>query len=235
MSSQTSIFIGSSSENLDYANALQSVLDRDLITTMWTYGVFLPGDNTLASLMTRAKITDFAALFLTPDDKTEVRGEYLKTPRDNLVLELGLFIGQLEPERVFLLTPRDGVDLPNDLQGVTPISYRTDREDQDTQNAVNPAATEIRKAINRHGARQRSTPSLSTAQRASTETLAAIGRLGGLAAQNGASLEVRPAAGGRFEMVVVDDTHLGTSVEIDLADGAAVLAMDHLGKSLFAK
>jgi predicted nucleotide-binding protein with TIR-like domain len=233
MSSQAAIFIGSSLENLDYANALQSVLDHDFEPTVWTYGVFMPGGDTLASLITRAQITDFAALFLTPDDKSEVRGEYLVTPRDNLVFELGLFIGQLGPDRVFLLTPRDGVDLPTDLQGVTPIKYRTDREDDDMQNAVNPAATEIRNAIRRRKLGPRpGSGGCPSVRRPSIEALTAIGRLGGVAAKNGAVIEIRPVAGGRVEIGLLDATRLGTSVEVDLGDVEAVRAIGRLGDTV---
>ncbi len=59
MGEQSSIFIGSASETLEYANALQSVLDHDLVTTVWTYGVFTPSSSTLANLITRAGNTDF--------------------------------------------------------------------------------------------------------------------------------------------------------------------------------
>jgi hypothetical protein len=233
MSDEASIFIGSSSEQLDYANALQSVLDNHLVTSIWCYGIFLPGENTLSSLITRASVTDFAALFLTPDDEATVRGEYLKTPRDNLIFELGLFIGQLGPGRVFLLTPREGVDLPNDLQGLTTIPYRTNRGDDDTENAVNPAATTIRKAVRRHGPRPRSdSPNDLVAEGVSIEVLTAIGRLGGVAAECGGHLEVRLSASGRYEIIVVGRTGLGTSVEVDLSDSAGVHAIDNLESNL---
>ncbi len=173
-----------------------------------------------------------------------MRGQYLTTPRDNLVFELGLFIGGLGAHRVFLLHPRDHVDLPSDLQGITPITYRTDREDKDTQNAVNPAATEIRNAVKRIG-RRRPVPidalTLRDAQSevgkdregvvARLEVLIAISRLGGVAAQTGATLGIKPS-GGRFEIGVVDKTRLGTSVVVDLNDEAAVGAIERLGESL---
>lgn len=85
MSDQPAIFIGSSAEALPYAEALQSVLDREMFPTVWTYGVFTPSANTLESLLQRAATTDFAALFLAADDESVIRGDYLKTPRDNLI------------------------------------------------------------------------------------------------------------------------------------------------------
>ncbi|HEX5762170.1 MAG TPA: nucleotide-binding protein [Solirubrobacterales bacterium] len=232
MSSQPAIFIGSSTESREYAEALQHVLDHDLITTIWTYGVFLPGGSTLGSLVDRTRTTDFAALFLTPDDEAVIRGEYLKTPRDNVVFEAGLFIGGIGPERAFLLTPREAVELPSDLQGITPITYRTDREDGDLFNAVNPAATAIRSAARRIGPRRLQGSSPESAVAPSPAVLVAIGQLGALAAQAGALLRVNPTAHGRFEVVLIDDTQLGTSVEVDLGDSAAVGAIGQLGQSL---
>jgi predicted nucleotide-binding protein with TIR-like domain len=239
MSDQASIFIGSSTEALDYANALQRVLDHHLITTVWNYGVFMPGGNTLEDLLARAETTDYAALFLTPDDEVVRRGEYLKTPRDNLVFELGLFIGQIGSRRTFLLSPRESVDLPSDLQGITPITYRTDRGDGDIQNAVNPAATDIRAVVNRHKRRpavqsegQIATAATLDGAAAAADVLLAISRLGALAAQAGMSVEVNELGGSRFEVVALDDTRLGTSVEIDLRDVAAVRVLEGLERAL---
>jgi hypothetical protein len=239
MNDQASIFIGSSAEALDYANALQRVLDHDLITTVWSYGVFMPGGSTLEDLVARAEATDYAALFLTPDDKVVRRGEYLRTPRDNLVFELGLFIGQIGSRRAFLLSPRDSVDLPSDLQGITPITYRTDRGDDDIQNAVNPAATDIRAVVKRRGRRptaqsggQIAAAAASDGVAAAADVLLAISRLGALASQAGMSVEVNEIGGSRFEVVALDDTRLGTSVEIDLCDVAAVRALDGLARAL---
>jgi hypothetical protein len=230
MTKQCSLFIGSASESVDYANALQRVLHLELVTTLWRYGVFHPTGNTLESLVRHAEATDFAALFLTPDDSSVVRGEYLKTPRDNVLFELGLFIGRLRPERVFLLTPNEGVDLPSDLQGVTTISYRTDRDDDDAQNAVNPAATDIRLAVKHLGPRP-SVESSAAGARSSVGALEALTRLGAVTSGSDVSLRIRPA-GALFEIVLVDNTRMETSVIIDLADSASARAIDGLGETL---
>jgi predicted nucleotide-binding protein len=46
---------------------------------------------------------DFAILVLTPDDLTQSRGKQQPSPRDNVVFELGLFIGALGRDRVFMV------------------------------------------------------------------------------------------------------------------------------------
>jgi hypothetical protein len=201
------------------------------VPSVWSYGVFGPTSSTLAELVRRAGSTDFAALFLTPEDESIVRGQYLKTPRDNLVFELGVFIGQLGAERVFILTPRDRVDLPSDLHGITTLTYRANREDDDLQNAVNPVATDIRVAVRRLGRRPAGLapilPTRGGSASASIEVLAAIGRLGGVASAAGAALEVRERNEG-VELAVVDSTRLGTSVVIDLSTGSALRSIEHL-------
>lgn len=243
MPDQCSLFIGSSTESRDYANALQRVLHLEIETSIWSYGVFLPSHTTLGDLVVRARSSDFAALFLTPDDHTVIRGEYLKTPRDNVIFELGLFIGQLGAERVFLLTPNEEVELPSDLQGVTTIRYRTDRRDEDEFNAVNPAATDIRRAIARLGSRRLpeapgSLPATSEAsggttgssRRAAPEVLEAICRLGRLDLDDQTSICIR-SLGPEVEIILRDKTQLRTSVLIDLADAAAAAAVDGLAEA----
>ncbi|MGN6663954.1 MAG: TIR domain-containing protein [Solirubrobacterales bacterium] len=231
--SQPSLFIGSSTERLEYAEALQSVLDRHFLTKLWTYGVFLPGEGTLASLIERAKQTDFAALFLTPDDEVLVRGEYLKVPRDNLVFELGLFIGRIGALRTFFLVPRDGVDLPSDLQGITPIDYRADRDDGDLLNAVNPAATMIRLAAKKLGARtDKEEESNAPGPSIAPEVFTAIGRLGAVAEAVEGNLSIEQSADNKHEVSLINASGLCTSVVVDLADSASVESIDHLGQKV---
>ena len=67
------------------------------------------------------------------------------TPRDNVIFELGLFLGRLGPGRTFMVRPR-GVELllPTDLLGVEPADY--DPGD-DLLSALGTAAYRIKRAI----------------------------------------------------------------------------------------
>ncbi len=89
------LFIGSSSENLKIAYAIQENLDHDFEATVWNQNVFDLSRSTLETLV--AKVPDFdAAVFVfSPDDVASVRGKAKQIVRDNVVFELGLFIGQL--------------------------------------------------------------------------------------------------------------------------------------------
>jgi hypothetical protein len=232
MGAQPTLFIGSSTESLDYAYALQSVLDRELETKVWRHGVFLPGANTLTSLIDCAKSSDFAALVLSADDTSIIRGRYLNTPRDNVIFELGLFVGHMGLPRVFLLCPNKGVDLPNDLQGINTLTYRVDRADGDYENAVSVAATGIRHAVRRLGGRgDPAGAAMPSRSIPSADILFALSDLVDAAKEAGATLEIRDDDG-RGEVVVVDRTGLRASAMIEMAGEEAVHALDELREEL---
>ena len=93
-----SVFIGSSAEGLAVAEAIQVNLDRACEVVPWSQGLFGLSGGTLETLVDRAQEFDFAALVLTPDDMVHSRGNDQQSPRDNVVLELGLFIGGAGPQ-----------------------------------------------------------------------------------------------------------------------------------------
>jgi len=148
------LFIGSSVEGLAVAQAVQQGLDHDrVIVTIWTDGVFQASRGAVDSLVATAKSSDFAVLVATPDDQITSRGEPGKAPRDNVVFELGLFVGALGQDRVLILRPR-GLDLklPTDLLGVAPLDYKPTAPG-DLLAALGPTCTEIRKIITAKGPR----------------------------------------------------------------------------------
>ncbi len=59
--------------------------------------------------------------------------------RDNVLFELGLFIGKLSRDRVFFIIPeKTDLHIPTDLLGVTPGKYDPNREDKSFQAATGP-------------------------------------------------------------------------------------------------
>ncbi len=141
------LFIGSSTEGKDIADALQLGLDRDVEVTVWHQGVFGLSHGALDSLVRASRTFDFAALVLTPDDLTTKRDKSVNSPRDNVIFELGLFMGALGRERTFMVYCRDErLDLPSDLAGVTPATFGR-RSDSNLQAALGPVCTQIRNAI----------------------------------------------------------------------------------------
>jgi len=142
------MFIGSSVEGLPIARALQAALQYDPVTvTVWTDGVFQAPRSTIHALEHAAKAADFAVLVLSPDDTVVSRGNQATAPRDNVVFELGLFVGALGHERTYIVRPR-GVELkvPTDLLGVTPLDYQP-TPPQDLPSNLAPACTTLRQAV----------------------------------------------------------------------------------------
>jgi CRP/FNR family cyclic AMP-dependent transcriptional regulator len=74
----------------------------------------------------------------------------LDAPRDNVVFEVGLFMGALTRPRTFMAVPR-GVDLkiPTDILGLTPVLYEATAGALD----VASACAELQARIRRMGPR----------------------------------------------------------------------------------
>jgi predicted nucleotide-binding protein len=142
------VFVICSTEALAVGRALVSAFDHDDIDMkLWTDGVFKVTNYTLEDLESELDRSDFAIAIAHPDDKVQWREEDWPAPRDNVVLELGIFMGRLGRKRAILMEPRgQKVKLPSDVAGITTISYKlADRADLDS--ALSPAVTKIRNHI----------------------------------------------------------------------------------------
>jgi Predicted nucleotide-binding protein containing TIR-like domain len=150
-----SVFVGSSSEGLPVAEAIQVNLDRACEVAIWSQGVFGLSDGTLETLVEKAHDFDFAILVLTPDDMTHSRNKTQQTPRDNVLLELGLFIGILGQKRTFVTYDRTtDLKLPSDLAGVTHAGFQAHSNGNLTA-SVGAACTQIKLAITELGIREK--------------------------------------------------------------------------------
>ncbi|ABR91553.1 Uncharacterized conserved protein [Janthinobacterium sp. Marseille] len=142
------VFIISSAEALPIAREIQSAFEHDPFTTVvWTDGVFRIANYTLQSLEDEVDQSDFAIAIAHPDDTTTCRGEDWPSARDNVIFELGLFMGRLGRQRAILMEPRgEKVKLPSDLAGVTTVPYRYEKG-SDTSALMAPASNALRKHI----------------------------------------------------------------------------------------
>lgn len=143
-----SVFIGSSSEGLEIARAIEFQLKDVGEITTWNEGVFGLGLGTLESLVNALDRFDFAILALTPDDFTVSRDVAASSPRDNVMFELGLFMGRLGRSRTFIVYDvSTKLKIPSDLAGVTTATFDGVRQDKNLIAAVGPVCTLIRNSI----------------------------------------------------------------------------------------
>jgi CRP/FNR family cyclic AMP-dependent transcriptional regulator len=147
------LFIISSAEALEVAREIQAQLDRDVFSSVWSEGTFFAGGYSLEALEKAVNESDFAVAIAQPDDIVETRGAKYPTLRDNVLFELGLFMGKLTRYRAMLIHPRvAGLKLPSDLHGLTLLSY--ERGDaSEIPSRLGPACTEIRKLVKKLGVR----------------------------------------------------------------------------------
>lgn len=145
MSTLPSVFIGSSSEGIDVAREIELQIKHDAETRIWQNGVFKLGDSSLESLINSLEQFDFAIMSLTPDDMTESRSDKKSSPRDNVIFELGLFMGRLGRNRTFIIHgDNDNMKIPSDLHGIHVSRYRNG---QSLETSLSPACTPIIRAI----------------------------------------------------------------------------------------
>lgn len=128
--SKARLFIGSSSEGIAVARAVQAHLDSVAEVTVWQDGPFKQNDGNLEALLKMLDYYDFAVFVFTPDDLVESRGTKSPCPRDNVLFEFGLFLGALSKSRCFALASDDrNLKLPSDFHGVTFGRYDPRRSD----------------------------------------------------------------------------------------------------------
>jgi CRP/FNR family cyclic AMP-dependent transcriptional regulator len=128
VSDKVRVFIISSAEALEIARTIQNAFDHDPFSvTVWTDGVFQASYYAVESLERALDQSDVAIAVAEPDDITESRGKRVKSPRDNVIFELGFFMGRLGRHRSLLVEPRgEEIKLPSDLAGINTITYKYD-------------------------------------------------------------------------------------------------------------
>jgi hypothetical protein len=147
------VFIGSSQEQVETAYAIQQHLDQRCEPIVWDQGVFALTSNVLDKLLQELDRTDFGVFVFGRDDLTVIRAKEFQSTRDNIVFELGLFIGKLGKARTFFIMPQESGDfrLPSDLVGVTPAEFDETRDNRHA--ALGRACSLIRREIEKLGIR----------------------------------------------------------------------------------
>lgn len=160
--SKPRIFIGSSVESLPIADAIAENLEFDAEVTIWRSGTFNLSSNTLDDLILKSKSVDFSAFIFSPDDLAIMRKREQYVVRDNVLFELGLFIGAIGKERCFIIKPRNvELHFPSDLLGITPTDYDPNRSDDNLTSSLTYASTQIKREMSNKGVfKEISTPKI---------------------------------------------------------------------------
>lgn len=146
------LFIASSVESLAVAEAVNVNLDHEFEVTLWKNGTFKLSSSTIDDLVEKSSLVDFALFIFAPDDIATIRSRNEHVVRDNVIFEMGLFVGAIGKSRSFILKPRDiEMHLPTDLLGVTPADYDACRTDNDLVSATNRACSLIKAEVGRQG------------------------------------------------------------------------------------
>lgn len=155
-----SIFIGSSGEFIKVARQLETCLKAELgvNVTVWDDpSVFRLGQNNMDSILTAPHFFDYSILILGPDDLVTSRGKRAKAPRDNLVFELGFFLGSQGRKRAFAIVlerqskvgekKQARIKIPSDLAGEQFVPVVLTGRNQATNASIADAVNRIGQAI----------------------------------------------------------------------------------------
>ncbi|WP_127996819.1 nucleotide-binding protein [Piscinibacter defluvii] len=156
------IFVASSTERLPVARAIAEALAEP---AEWTVRVwdseFAFSAVYIESLEKALDTADFAVVVMTGDDLANKRGVQVVLPRDNVIFELGLFIGRIGRERCTFFVEHDSsTQIASDLSGVKAAEYWPPEQ---MTRRVRPGLAErarelkkrIREQLAQHGTRYR--------------------------------------------------------------------------------
>ena len=141
------VFIGSSKEKLDIAKTILLLLKDFAETTLWTT-VFEPSTPAIESLENIKDKFDFAIFIITADDLLCSRNQDFLATRDNVIFEMGLFIGSIGVKRVYAISEKSvDTKIFSDYFGVSHIQYDLEREDRNLINSLLPCSVELKMAM----------------------------------------------------------------------------------------
>lgn len=139
------LFVGSSKESKRFADAIQQNLDDDADVTVWDQNVFALTKSALENLLDQLSKSDFAIFVFAPDDVVRMREKKHAAVRDNVVFELGLFMGRFGRDRVFVVAAKNGrLHIPTDLLGISTGRFNADRKDENWRAALGAFCSDVR-------------------------------------------------------------------------------------------
>src|ERR1044072_2775059 len=111
------LFVASSREALPFAKAIQTNLRSSANVTVWDQGAIHPGETVIDALIRNCAESQFGIFVIAPDDQATIRDSNVNIVRDNVILEMGMFMGRLGKERSFLIMPDQPLlHLPREME-----------------------------------------------------------------------------------------------------------------------
>jgi hypothetical protein len=152
------LFVGCASEAKPFVEHLCSVLaDFCDVHPWWDSPAFKNMHSTLSDLLKATTFYDLGLFILSADDISISRGEVSHSVRDNVLFELGLFLGTLGPARTIGYMQRpEGAKLkvPSDLLGINLPGF-TYKDHDSFVSATAKILPGIKRQINKEGLRHR--------------------------------------------------------------------------------
>ncbi len=155
MANKLKLFVGSSVGGLNQARAVQGALQYDAYVRVWTNGIFRTGNYPIEDLIEALDDADFGAFIFLPEDvlilNRQNQAIESKVVRDNVLFELGMFMGRLGKTRAFIIKPRGHeLHLPTDLAGINTAEFN---DDPNLDAALGPPSYELLKMMKKAGAK----------------------------------------------------------------------------------
>lgn len=151
--SKPKVFIGSSSEGLEVAQAIQYQLRNDAQVILWNEGAFSLSHGYLETLVNTLSQFDYGVFVLGNEDSLISRGTQSQVSRGNVLFELGMYFGHLGRNRTFVVYDTNASpSLISDLHGVSFAPYDSGIG-MDILSALGPACFFIRQELKKWGSR----------------------------------------------------------------------------------
>jgi CRP/FNR family cyclic AMP-dependent transcriptional regulator len=132
------------------AKVIQKAFEPDgFEIAAWTEGSFRHSRYAVENLEQRLDQTDVAIAIAEPEESGGSAGHAKGAPHDNVIFELGFFMGRLGRHRTFLIEPRgEELKLPAGLAGINVITWKYG---DDLEAALTPACKKLRTALGELG------------------------------------------------------------------------------------
>jgi len=124
MKRRRKIFIGCSKKERSLAEQAKAILLSEFEVTIWDDTLwetdteaFQLSDSILQGLLRATLQFDFAIMLGTKDDIVEKKGKVVLQARDNVLFELGLFMGRMGRKNCAFIVDRE-LNIPEDMKGI---------------------------------------------------------------------------------------------------------------------